>query len=72
MIIRSTIAILLTQIVGFLLLLAINALFTMLVYKLGTYDHKISIDEEWYNYLVSYKSYQFSISRRVLGSYSDE
>jgi hypothetical protein len=53
MIIRSTIAILLTQIVGFLLLLAINALFTMLVYKLGTYDYKISVDQGWYNYPVS-------------------
>jgi hypothetical protein len=53
MIISSTIAILLTQIVGFLLLLAINALVTMLAYRLGTYDYKISVDEGWYNYLVS-------------------
>lgn len=66
MIISSTVAILITQIVGFLLLVAINALVTMLAYKLGTYDYKVSIDEGWYNYLISYKSYQFSISRRFL------
>jgi hypothetical protein len=66
MIISSTVAILLTQIVGFLLLIAINALVTMLAYKLGTYDYKVSIEEGWYNYLVSYKSYQFSVSRRLL------
>ena len=66
MIITSTVAILITQIVGFMLLIAINALVTMLAYKLGTYDYKVSIDEGWYNYLISYKSYQFSISRRLL------
>lgn len=59
-------AILVTQIVGFLLFVAINALVAILAYQLGTYDYKISIDEGWYNYLVGYKSYQFSASKRLL------
>jgi hypothetical protein len=66
MIISSTVAILITQIVGFLLFIAINSLVAILAYKLGTYDYKVSIDEGWYNYLISYGSYQFSTSKRLL------
>jgi hypothetical protein len=66
MIISSTVAILITQIVGFLLFVAINALVAILAYKLGTYDYKVSIDEGWYNYLIGYNTYQFSISKRLL------
>lgn len=66
MIISSTVAILITQIVGFLLFIAINSLVAILAYKLGTYDYKVSIDEGWYNYLISYGSYQFSKSKRLL------
>jgi hypothetical protein len=66
MIISSTVAILITQIVGFLLFVAINALVAILAYKLGTYDYKVSIDEGWYNYLISYGSYQFSTPKRLL------
>lgn len=66
MIISSTVAILITQIVGFLLFIAINSLVAILAYKLGTYDYKVSIDEGWYNYLISYGSYQFNKSKRLL------
>jgi hypothetical protein len=66
MIISSTVAILVTQIVGFLLFVAINSLVAILAYKLRTYDYKVSIDEGWYNYLVSYGSYRFSTSKRLL------
>jgi hypothetical protein len=66
MIISSTVAILITQIVGFLLFVAINALVAIIAYKLGTYDYKVSIDEGWYNYLIGYNTYQFSITKRLL------
>jgi hypothetical protein len=44
MIISSTVAILITQIVGFFLFIAIHTLVAILAYNLGTY-YKVSIDE---------------------------
>jgi hypothetical protein len=65
MIISSTVAILVTQIVGFLLFIAIDTLVAILAYKLGTY-YKVSIDEGWYNYIVSYGSYQFQCIKKTI------
>jgi hypothetical protein len=65
MIISSTVAILITQIVGFFLFIAIHTLVAILAYNLGTY-YKVSIDEGWYNYPVSFGSFQFSTSKRLL------